>query len=202
MADKENLLDGHLDYSPPEKQNLKNRIMSLALSNVSAREWFSKTRESVKPWQEFLNSKKFSVPKSVAPLPKRIVKNIDNFQGNYLFVFLGLVVVCIITSPLLLVAIAACLGACYIISIKNQDRKITVMGHELSLAQQYGGVGLLSFPLFWLAGAGSAVFWVIGASFFVIMLHASFYQTQEELEGFDLELDDVQTVSDPGFYLK
>ncbi|KAI8767947.1 prenylated Rab acceptor protein 1 [Biomphalaria glabrata] len=194
MADKEGLLEGQLDYVPSEKNNFKSRIMSLTLSNVSAREWFHKTRESVKPWTEFLNSKKFAIPKTVAPLPKRIVKNIEAFQGNYLFVFLGLVVVCIITSPLLLVAIAACLGACYIISLKNQEQKITIMGREVTLAQQYAAVGALSFPLFWLAGAGSAVFWVIGASFFVIMLHASFYMTQEEQEGFDLELDDVQTV--------
>ncbi|CAL1548276.1 unnamed protein product [Lymnaea stagnalis] len=193
MAEKEILLDGQLDYLPPEKQNIKQRIMSLSLTSVPAREWFSKTRESVKPWQEFINSKKFGFPKSLAPLPKRIVKNIETFQGNYLFVFLGLVVVCILTSPLLLVAIAACLGACYIISIKNQDRKISVMGRELSLAQQYAAVGALSFPLFWIAGAGSAVFWVIGASFFVVMLHASSYMTQEEQEGFDLD-DGVQTV--------
>ena len=37
-----------------------------------------------------------------------------------------------------------------------------LIGRELSLAQQYGAVGILSFPLFWVAGAGSVVFWVIG----------------------------------------
>ncbi|XP_012946782.1 prenylated Rab acceptor protein 1-like [Aplysia californica] len=103
-------------------------MMSLSLSNASAREWFSKTRESVRPWAEFVHTKRFGVPKSIAPVPKRIVKNIDTFQGNYLFVFMGLVVFCILTSPLLLVALAACFGACYLISVKNQDKKITVMG--------------------------------------------------------------------------
>ena len=45
--------------------------------------------------------------------------------------------------------------------------------------------------MFLLAGAGSAVFWVIGASFFVIGLHATFYNfdaldimdDQQELTG-------------------
>ena len=45
--------------------------------------------------------------------------------------------------------------------------------------------------MFLLAGAGSAVFWVIGASFFVIGLHATFYnfdaldimEDQQELTG-------------------
>ncbi|BFZ13773.1 hypothetical protein BsWGS_16812 [Bradybaena similaris] len=194
MAEKEILLEGHLDYSPPEKQSFKNRIMSMSLSSTSAREWFSKTRESVKPWHEFLSSSKFALPKTLAPVPKRIVKNIETFQGNYLFVFLGLVVFCVLTSPLLLVAIAACLGACYIISIKNQEHKVAIMGREITLAQQYAAVGAMSFPIFWLAGAGSIVFWVIGASFFVIMLHASLYTSKEEQEGFDLELEEIQTV--------
>ena len=33
-----------------------------------------------------------------------------------------------LTSPLLLVAIAACLGACYILSLKNQSQKIAIFG--------------------------------------------------------------------------
>ena len=66
----------------------------MALSNVSAREWFSKTRESVKPWSEFISTGRFEVPKSVQPLPKRIVKNVEHFQGNYLFVFMGLIIFC------------------------------------------------------------------------------------------------------------
>jgi len=196
MADKATLLpEGSLDNSSPDlAPSLKDRMMSLSISNVSARELFTKTRERVKPWGEFLNTKRFAMPKSVAPVPKRIVKNIDNFQGNYLFVFMGLVVFCILTSPMLLIAIGVCLGACYMISNKNQERKVSIMGRELSLAQQYGAVGAMSFPLFWLAGAGSAVFWVIGASFFVIMLHAGLYLTQDELEGFDLDLEEVQTL--------
>lgn len=92
---------------------------------------------------------------------------------------------------MLLIAIAACLGACYIINIKNQEKKLSIMGKELSVSQQYAAVGLCSFPLFWLAGAGSAVFWIIGASFFVIMLHASFYTLAEDGEDIDLVMDEV-----------
>jgi len=67
-----------------------------------------------------------------------------------------------ITSPLLLIAVAASLGACYILSVKNAERKIAVFAHELSLAQQYGLVAVCSLPLFYLAGAGAALFWVLG----------------------------------------
>lgn len=30
-------------------------------------------------------------------------------------------------------------------------------------------------PIFYLVGAGAAMFWVLGASFFLITLHAAFY---------------------------
>lgn len=48
-------------------------------------------------------------------------------------------------------------------------------GKEIALAQQYAAIAVCSIPLFVIVGAGSAVFWVIGASFFFIALHASFY---------------------------
>ena len=35
-------------------------------------------------------------------------------------------------------------------------------GREMSPAHQYALAGGISFPFFWLAGAGSAVFWVLG----------------------------------------
>ena len=41
-------------------------------------------------------------------------------------------------------------------------QSLLLAGKELTVAQQYGAVGAMSFPLFWLAGAGGAVFWVIG----------------------------------------
>lgn len=59
-------------------------------------------------------------------------------------------------------AVAASLGACYVLNKRHAEKKMVIMGHELSLAQQYGIVSLCSFPLFYLAGAGSAVFWVLG----------------------------------------
>lgn len=45
----------------------------------------------------------------------------------------------------------------------------------MTLAQQYGVVVMCAMPVYYLVGAGAAMFWVLGASFFVITLHASFY---------------------------
>ncbi|GLH12383.1 PRA1 family protein [Gryllus bimaculatus] len=100
-----------------------------------------------------------------------------------------------ITSPLLLIAVAASLGACYILSLKNNERKVILFGREISLAQQYGLIAICSIPVFYWAGAGAALFWVLGASFFVVTLHAALYNidavlTPEE-ERFDLVMENV-----------
>ena len=71
-----------------------------------------------------------------------------------------------LTSPLLLLAVAGSLGACYILALKNQERKIVIAGKEIQLAQQYAAVALFSIPVFYMAGAGSAIFWVLGMCFF------------------------------------
>lgn len=187
-------LKGDIEIPLTETTNLKTSsksAMAVNLSNIKVRDWFQRQRDSIKPWSEFLNSKKFRPPKSVALGGTRILKNVASFQSNYLFVFLGLLIFCLLTSPVLLIAMAACLGACYIINLKNADKKIVIMGKEVSLAQQYAAVGVLSFPLFWVAGAGSAVFWVIGASLFCVLLHASMYSGGDEQDPFELEMETV-----------
>ena len=63
----------------------------------------------------------------------------------------------------------------------------------MNATQQYGGVALLSIPLFVLAGAGSVIFWVIGASIFSVLLHAGFYKADladDELP-FEVVMDKV-----------
>ncbi|ELU09515.1 hypothetical protein CAPTEDRAFT_19146 [Capitella teleta] len=180
------------DIDPPSSDAEKSSMMSsVSLSNMQMRDWLMKRRESIQPWAEFLKTSKFKLPKAVAPATKRIVANIERFQSNYIFVFLLLFIFCILTSPMLLIALAAIFGACYIVSLKNADKKFSLMGHELSLAQQYASVGLMSIPVLWLAGAGSAIFWIIGASVFVIMLHASMYSLDDEVAPFDLDMEEV-----------
>ena len=68
--------------------------MSFQLSSVNARDWFQKRREGVQPWAEFLSVQRLKAPTSLAATGKRIVANVEKFQSNYLFVFLGLVVFC------------------------------------------------------------------------------------------------------------
>lgn len=63
----------------------------------------------------------------------------------------------------------------YRLSKRHPEKKFALFGRELTLAQQYGLVAVCAMPVFYLVGAHGAVFWVLGASFVVITLHASFY---------------------------
>ena len=69
--------------------------MAIQMSNVNIREWIQKRREGVQPWNEFFNWNKMKLPATLAPAGTRIVKNIEKFQSNYLFVFVGLFTFCV-----------------------------------------------------------------------------------------------------------
>jgi len=181
-------------YSP--KEDIQDSVkMSLPVNiNVASpflREWAAKRREEIRPWATFVNTSNFEPPQSLPRWSKRLYKNIEHFQSNYVFVFLILFVYCLITSPFLLVAMAMSGGGCYYASLKQGQRKLILGGREVTLAQQYAGIAVVSIPLFVIAGAGTAVFWVIGASFFLIALHASFYNH----DALDLPLDDSQKLT-------
>jgi len=165
--------------------------VNLSLSSPVLREWVSKRREEIRPWGSFVKTTNFEPPQSLPKWSKRLYKNIEHFQSNYVFVFLILFLYCLITSPFLLVAMALSGGACYYASTKQMQRKLILGGREVTLAQQYAAIAVGSIPLFVIAGAGTAVFWVIGASFFVIGIHASFYN----FDALDLPLDDTQKLT-------
>jgi len=147
----------------------------LDFKNLSFKQLYQKQWKKMQTWGSFLDTNAMRMPPSTAVWAKRVLRNVEHFNSNYLCVFLILMIYCILTSPILLLALAASLGACYIVALKNSESPIKLFGYKPSIGQQYIGVGVLSFPLFYLAGAGAAVFWVIGSSFFIIGLHASIY---------------------------
>merc|ERR1711997_17994 len=152
---------------------------SLSVAQPLVREWLAKRRANLRPVGTFFNTANFQVPPSAGRLSKRLVKNVDYFQSNYVLVFL------------LLIVIAGAGGAAYFAAVKNETRKIAIAGHEVTLAQQYAAIATASIPFFLLAGAGGVVFWVLGASLFFITAHAAFYnydalevpEDQEQLVG-------------------
>ncbi|XP_054160507.1 prenylated Rab acceptor protein 1-like [Oppia nitens] len=129
----------------------------------------------MKSWGSFVDTNRMQFPTAISQWSRRLVRNLQHFQSNYMCVFIILFIYCILTSPLLLLALSASFGAAYILTLKNAERPLKFFGRRLTLGQQYLCVAVVSLPLFYIVGAGSAVFWVIGASLFVIGLHASIY---------------------------
>jgi len=195
LVDDDNSSDSGLGAgSMSSSASIASSIMAMAASPAgnSVRQWVTDRRQKVKPWSEFVNTKRFEAPANIPSLGRRLARNIDHFQSNYIYVFVVLIAYCLLTSPMLLICIAASLGACYILQLKNKERKIRFMGREVSLAQQYAGVGIASIPIFILAGAGTAVFWVIGASIVFIILHAVLYNYESAIEdAFELQMEEV-----------
>jgi hypothetical protein len=162
-----------------DKKSLFGDGMSLpvpiSLSKPAVKEWFGRRKANVRPFGVFFNTSNFQVPPSAGRLTKRLYKNVEYFQSNYVLVFFVLVLYCLITSPLLIIVIAATGGACYIAGLKNAERKLSIAGHEVSLAQQYGLISLCSVPFFLFAGATGLLFWVLGASLVLCTAHAATY---------------------------
>ncbi|XP_077577988.1 prenylated Rab acceptor protein 1 [Stigmatopora nigra] len=148
-----------------------------------AKEWLDRRRVSIRPWAGFVDQRKFSKPRNFGEMCQRVVKNVDTYNSNYTFIFLGLILYCIVSSPMLLIALAIFIGAFYIIHLKSLESKIIILGKELAFPHQMCLAGAISLPVFWVAGAGAAVFWVLGATLFVIGTHAAF----RELENSDRE---------------
>lgn len=59
------------------------------------------------------------------------------------------------------------------------------------LAQMYTVAAILSIPLFLFAGASSAVFWIIGASLVVVVIHAVFYARDDSDDPFLAQMNTV-----------
>lgn len=184
-------LTGDIVAAVDEEQKGKPGL--LPTSPAAAKEWLSQKKQTIRPWRKFVDFSRFNVPKNIGDASTRVVRNVEHFQSNYLFVFIGLIVYCILTSPLLLIAIVAGMGGAYIIRLKSSEGKVKLFNKELNLIQQYCILGMVCFPIFYVAGAGSAVFWVIGASFFTIMLHATTYaiEAAPAEESYELQLQTV-----------
>ncbi|XP_022906358.1 prenylated Rab acceptor protein 1 [Onthophagus taurus] len=165
------------DMEAPQITQTKSKFsfMQFPTQIPDPKDWIKQQQQNVRPWLIFVQTSNFKAPPSIPRLSRRIMRNIEYFQSNYLFVFLGLVAYCLITSPLVLFAILGTFYAGYKLSQRHKEKKFVLFGKELTLAQQYGIVCACSMPVYYLVGAHAAMFWVLGASFFFVTLHAAFY---------------------------
>ncbi|XP_028165722.1 prenylated Rab acceptor protein 1 isoform X1 [Ostrinia nubilalis] len=131
---------------------------------------------SRRPWTQFVATENFKAPGSVPRLSRRFYRNVEYFQANYLVVFLGLFAYCLITTPLLLIAMVASFFGYKKLTAGPNTWKIG--NWELTKTQQYMVAGAASMAICYLAGAGAVLFWVLGATVTVVALHASFFDIE------------------------
>lgn len=146
----------------------------ISLRSPLAREWIARQRDSIKPWNQFFDQEKFAKPSSPNEITARITKNIKYFQANYLLLVLILTGYCLITSPLLLIAIAAFFGVHHVIGgQKGIAYQQKIFGRELTETHQNIIASCISVPLFLLAGATGVIFWIFGASAVLVGAHGA-----------------------------
>ncbi|XP_026746434.1 prenylated Rab acceptor protein 1-like, partial [Trichoplusia ni] len=133
---------------------------------------------SRRPWTQFVATDNFKAPPSLPRLSRRFYRNVEYFQANYLMVFLGLFAYCLITTPLLLIAMVASFFGYRKLTSGPNTWKPKIGGWELTKPQQYAVGAAGSMALCWLAGAGAVLFWVLGATVTVVALHASFFDAE------------------------
>lgn len=142
------------------------------------RGYLERTRGQLKPWSSFANAKRASRPANVSTMMKRAGHNLHEFQANYVFVGVLLIVYCILTSPLLLVALGFLAVTAKLIKSGGTERKI--LGRVVSKDDQLKLSAAITIPLLWFSAAGGTVFWVVGASLCIVGGHAVLMPTPEE----------------------
>lgn len=60
-----------------------------------AKEWLYQRKTQMKPWAEFFRSSRFSKPKTVAEAGRRVVKNLEDYQSNYILITILLFFYCV-----------------------------------------------------------------------------------------------------------
>lgn len=70
-------------------------LLKMQMSRQMLQEWYVRRKEAIRPWATFFATNKFKQPLSAQRLPRRVVKNVEYFQSNYLFVFIGLFLYCL-----------------------------------------------------------------------------------------------------------
>ncbi|RZF34509.1 hypothetical protein LSTR_LSTR011751 [Laodelphax striatellus] len=192
MADVEIDVSGSID-TPIESQ--EKRLANLLPIPGHIKEWMVQRRQNIRAWTVFFNTNYYKAPLNFQLLAKRFPRNLEYFLSNYIIILTILTIYCLLTSFLLMFAVCVSLGACYILSLKSAEHPIKLFGRELTKQQQYTLVGIVSMPIYYWAGVGAAVFWVFGASFFAVTLHATFFNISalqlSQDDHFDLILQEV-----------
>ncbi|KAF8305483.1 ER to Golgi transport-related protein [Clavulina sp. PMI_390] len=143
---------------------------------------FRETRlTNLRPLTEFFNPGQISRPADMNQVTSRISYNTRYFAGNYGIVVAVLAVYALITNIWLLGAIAFLFGGFTAIN-RFAPEPTQVGDYVITQKGLYIGLFVIGIPMLYIAAPLSTFFWIIGASLFCIVFHASIMEPGVESE--------------------
>eukprot|EP01114_Cavostelium_apophysatum_P007105 TRINITY_DN1881_c0_g1_i1.p1 TRINITY_DN1881_c0_g1~~TRINITY_DN1881_c0_g1_i1.p1 ORF type:complete len:188 (+),score=15.34 TRINITY_DN1881_c0_g1_i1:198-761(+) len=134
--------------------------------------------KSLRSWSQFSDKTKFGLPK-VMEVPSRLKTNVMYFQTNYIAVFLILVIYCIITNPWFLLSLAVC-GGLWVYVFHVRKDPVVIANREITEKQKSIALLVVTVILFYSSGVTASIFWLLGATITVTLIHALLYTPIEE----------------------
>jgi len=141
--------------------------------------WKTERGKNLRKWGNFFDKSRFSIPKKSSQVLSRLKKNVKYFQTNYILIFLLLTLYCIITNPFFLFVIGICIGL-YLYAFYWRSAPFKIGSHIVTDKEKAISVATITLILFYFASVGSTIFWLLGATISVILIHSLFYNPSDE----------------------
>lgn len=135
----------------------------------------SERLSSLRPLGEFFDHQRISRPKDTNEAFQRVTYNTRHFSGNYAVIVLLLTVYGMIMDTLLLVALVFLVGGFWAIN-RFAPEPMQVGEHMITQKSLYTGLFVIGIPLLWFASPFGFMFWLVGSSAFLILMHAAFIE--------------------------
>ncbi|KAH7966407.1 hypothetical protein HPB49_016091 [Dermacentor silvarum] len=137
--------------------------------------WSNEQLNRAQPWKHFVDTARFSVPKSAQDVAKRIQSNVDRFRINYGILFVVILTGYIMSSLELAASFAVVAAVCAALKLHHNDETAAVWGTRLVLSKNHRliAVAFVALVLLYAADFWSAVMWSVRAIVAIGTVHAT-----------------------------
>ncbi|KAG9299937.1 hypothetical protein G9A89_009665 [Geosiphon pyriformis] len=132
---------------------------------------------NLRPVGEFFDKNRLSKPNGIAAITQRLSYNLTYFQSNYILIVMGLLIYCLITNLYLLFTIIFLMFGLSFITKLPPDEPLVFQHYVITQKQLYTAFFGIAIILLWISSAGSAIFWIVGASATLVVGHACLLET-------------------------
>ncbi|KAI8805849.1 PRA1 family protein-domain-containing protein [Cladochytrium replicatum] len=141
----------------------------------------SKRLAGLKPWNEFFDRNRVSVPKTFKEFTTRLNQNVQVYQNNYIFLSLIIAAYALITNLWLLIGAAFCLIGSKWIGSLPANEPVKLLGTQFTQTQLYIGLGIFGLVFLWLSGAPSTIFWMLTTAGLLLVVHGGLMEPPVEV---------------------